>query len=97
MALRKTAAALEESNRGLLWATEGGGRVKPTSDAMQQALRAAAASSSSDVVAELSEAVRRHIPEYTSVAELTSKHTQLLQACVRVCGCLHCLRAYLPV
>lgn len=77
-AMKKTIATLEESNRNLLWASEGGGRVKPNSDSMQQALAAAATSRSSTV--ELADAVQRHLPEYTNLAELSVKHTQLVQA-----------------
>eukprot|EP00750_Incisomonas_marina_P012178 INCI16630.2.p1 GENE.INCI16630.2~~INCI16630.2.p1 ORF type:complete len:1530 (+),score=449.87 INCI16630.2:240-4829(+) len=77
-AMKKTIATLEESNRNLLWASEGGGRVKPNSDSMQQALTAAATSRSSTV--ELADAVQRHLPQYTNLAELSVKHTQLVQA-----------------
>ena len=72
-ALKMTMATLEESNRHLLWAIEGGGRVKPNADAMSQALLR-----TDD--AGLDDAVRKHLPEYSSLAELSIKHSQLIQA-----------------
>ena len=76
-ALEKTVSTLEESNRRLLWTAEGGGSVKPTADTMEQALVAAATAGTST---NLADAVRRHLPEYTSVSELSIKHSQLVKA-----------------
>jgi DNA repair exonuclease SbcCD ATPase subunit len=77
-ALQKTLAVLEEASRRALWAGEGGGRVKPHADAMQRAVMVAASGGSGS--GGVDAGVSKHLAEYSTLAELSLKHTHLLQA-----------------